>query len=397
MRLEFPAWYRAGIGILIAGLCGLLAVGIATAGMSSWQLSRNRLTAALFWEPGSPAALIKQADRFLLEGRRADAAATARRAVREAPMMAAPVRILALSTDDDVERSLLMRQAGKLSQRDIPSQVWLMEDAARRADAKAAAFHADMLLRRQGVNESAVFIRLMALLDTDAGRRAVADRLSLHPAWRGDFLRTAGRYGEPDQVGAMLLQLRARSGAFPDGELNRFFNRLFAEGRYAEARTYWLGLTDADSTSLVYDGQFDGRSGPPPLNWSIMKRRGGQGALGVKDGAPPGMLRLKYDGMSPPESLAIEFILLRPGAYRVEARLGPLDPDAAGRFHLRVDCLRGGLLVDAPLGQSGRLTQAEFTVEPACQAQKLTFWPIPGERRQDLAMLVDSLSIRPVR
>jgi hypothetical protein len=105
-------------------------------------------------------------------------------------------------------------------------------------------------------------------------------------------------------------------------------------GQYSRARAIWATVGGAGSRSagLIYDAAFDDPKAPPPFNWALTsstvglaERQHGQRLHAIFYGSEDGVL-------------ASELLLLPPGSYHLQFRLGPsaLHPDAVS-WSLRCD------------------------------------------------------------
>lgn len=347
--------------------------------------------------------LAEQAATEIAQGQRDEGAEHARTAVQLEPLNPAALRSLAASMNPLADRAKiheLMEQAARVSLRDTASHGFLMEDAFERGDYKRAVFHADMLLRRNAANQSVVFEVLSQILTDPNGREALADRLRFYPPWRSPFLREAGQYGPPDELGDLLRKLNASGSPVRDEDSKAFFGRLVAEGQFAKAQLYWrLLVAGASSSGDVYDGDFDGRPGPPPLNWQALEAGGGDAVWRTQDGGSPGILNLRHDGFTPASPLIRELVILSPGEYLLEAKAEASDFGSEGRFRVQIRCVSGhDALMSLPIALQVAhwdLARSQFSVpEVDCGAQWLEFLPVAGELRQDLEANVDHVEIR---
>lgn len=396
-------WKRLVLPVLVTGLCGWLAYGAIATGMAGFHENRGDGDQALRWRPTSPAALALKAERLtgVQDYEAADAAA--RQALGRSSLRADALRTLALSASARGradEALTMMNRAGRLNPRDDQTQGWLFERAMARGDYRRAVLHADALMRRSPQTQAPLSSALTALLGYGEARTVLVERLSVDPPWRGPFLSVAARKGADADVAALFQALKRTPAPVMDAEAAAFFSRLVAEARYRQAKRYFDAIVSASDqvAALVYDGEFAGRPGPPPLNWQATPGSGGSARWTMDDGAPLGSLRVSHDGFSSSGALVGQLILLTPGFYQVSARARIDDPVAAGRFNLQITCASGSRLVSMSLrGAPGSWasSQAGFTVPPeACEAQWLLITPVTGDRREIAEMSIDDIVVR---
>lgn len=397
------SWKRLLLPVSITGLSLWLAYGVIATGMAGYHERNGDGGRALRWREASPAALALEAERLMGRGDRAAAETKARQALEQSGLRVDALRLLALAASAggrEDEALALMSRAGRLNPRDGDAQGWLFERALARGDYRRAVSHADILMRRSLQTRAPLSSTLVALLGDREARAALVERLSIDPPWRGTFLSIATRKGADAGVAALFLTLKRTRSPVTDEEAAAFFVRMMAEKKYRQAKGYFdafVGRQGRQAT-LVYDGGFSGRPGPPPLNWQALSVQGGKARLRSADGAPLGSLHVSHDGFSSSDPLVRQLILLSPGAYWVGSRIWIDDPVASGRFKLQIACLAGPRLVSMTLrGAPGSWvgSQSEFTVpSETCDAQLLLITPVTGDRREIVDMAIDDIVVQ---
>lgn len=380
-----------------------LSWGILTTGLAGRFESMGQGDRALQWRARSPVALTQAALASERKGDYPAAAATARRAISQAPLEAGPMQILASATDALGHRrdaEVLMRQTVKLSLRDAQAQAWLLNQAMARQNYEAASLHADVLLRRSDEAVGSMTWLLMQIANSPEGRSALARRLSEDPPWRNRFLLTAARNGSVADMGALFGALAKTDQPPTDDELSPFFLRLASMGRYEDARRYWAAVARGRPVSLsqIFDGGFEGLGAPAPFNWQILRVAGGDAALLGPDKSPLGYARLRHDGFSSSSVMMRQLLFLPAGRYTLRATVQVDEPDASGRFRMELACFIGGRLGRLPLeGDVGKATVSSiaFEVPEGCGAQWLVLWPTSVDRRDPVEMRIDDVEIRP--
>jgi hypothetical protein len=297
--------------------------------------------AALAWRPAQSTALAilaaKQFDDAKSAADLAGAEALARRSLALQPLQSPAVRVLGLAAalNNQAPRTdPLFSLAERISKRDGPAQLWLLDRALRAADYPAVVSHADALLR---VNPDERPFLIPALIEASAGSRAVAplaDHLSARPDWRPQFLTRFGAESTDPKTPFLVFQgLKRGPAPATDDEIAPYFARLVAAGLYQDAYRRWSSLyapNRASSVGQPYDGAFVGLPGPPPFNWILAD---GEAELGGQDDAPSHRgLHVTYDASSA-HAPARQLVVLSPGDYELSGDVlfdTPPDPDQIG-------------------------------------------------------------------
>jgi hypothetical protein len=366
--------------LALALTLSLLCVGLIVACLIHALASHEAFddpAAALRWNPSQPDALSALATQLWENAAtprdHAEAVAYARRALRAAPLDTQALRVLALEAEnqaDDARPVRLMTLAGRRSQRDTLTQLWLYAHAMLGHDPVAASLDADALLRGEPELAGLLFPSIEATLDQPAARSAYVARLAGRPDWRRPFLADLAAGADAGAARAVYAQLAATRAPPTDDELGYLLARLIADGDYRGARALWRRPGPA-----LYDGDFTGLGGPPPFNWRLTDN---QGAIGDLARTPEGATALHVQ--SPAVStvtLAEQLLVLPPGTYRVSGEVLVEAGPPTGAFSWGVTCLpRGDRLGADVAGTADAATWRPFSITlnvPAqgCEAQWL--------------------------
>lgn len=395
-------WRGFALSGIATGLCLWLAYGAITVGLAGYHEMNGRGDRALRWRPDSPTALALETERLIAVQDYEAADKAARAALARTSLEAGALRSLALSASARGradEAQALMERAVRVNPRDISAQAWLFDRAMARGDFRNAVLHADILMRRSPQARVALSTRLALGLANEGVRTTLANRLSLDPPWRNAFIAVASRRGRDSDVAALFGALNRAGSPVQDEEAAAFFSRLIAEGKYRQAKDYFDRLVSRNGeATFVYDGNFEGRPGPAPLNWTAWSTLGGSARWRSSDDTPLGSLQVSHDGFSSSSALAGQLILVPPGRYALSARARIEDPIADGRFRLQIVCAGGPQLVAMTLAGapgSWKPSKVEFTVPPeGCAAQWLQVIPVTGDRREIADMSIDDIAVR---
>ncbi|HEX4199635.1 MAG TPA: hypothetical protein VHZ26_19520 [Caulobacteraceae bacterium] len=401
--------------LVAGGLLAVLAIGLGWGCVS--QLMADGLVdaspaAVLHWRPNDPDALAAEADARLRAARTSadieQAAGLARRALVEAPLAAAPLRILGFSAQRQGrprEAQALMAAAGARSHRDLLTQAWLFDDALSRDDYPAAFDRADAMLRLDDGMDTTLY---PLIIDAASDPRAVPPlvwRLAAKPLWRPDFLRALAAGGDPDLTLRVLGQLKQTSAPPTDEEAGFLVGRLIHDGAYARAYQAWASLLPAKAPLRpggLYDGDFAPAPGATPFNWRLNPNSRVVAERSSPPSGPPTGLYVRFTPTITDE-LASETLLLAPGAYRLTGQVMFETPAEAGQFRLALLCAdgTGQPMLDAGLGGdpgAWRAISLPFDVAPSgCAAQRLQIVGRAGDSFDPVGAWFTGLAVQPSR
>ena len=150
------------------------------------------------------------------------------------------------------------RVAGGLGWRNIPTQLYWLEEARATKDVTAAAQRTDALLRMNTDNQ-AVEDTLVNLADTPVGQAALVDLLHQSPPWEDHFvIGTGDLTGNQLAVRLAVLEKAASSGAHFDCEsVAAAVRQLIHQKDYEHAKGLWQVTCGNRDGSLIFDGDFE--------------------------------------------------------------------------------------------------------------------------------------------
>ena len=200
---------------------------------------------------------------------------------------------------------------------------------------------------------------------------------------------------------ALALGLAANGHPATNAELSGLFNGLVQTHRYGAADFLWRRLSvGGKARGQPFDGDFDGLASPEPFGWLVSSGSGATVEMAA-DTSRPGerALRVAYDGYSTPK-LIQTFMALPPGAYRLGGLSRNEQVEGADRLGWTVSCADDGqVLVEAkgaptsPVGVWQGFTATFEVPASGCQGQWLRLMAYPCERRTDIAIWYDKLSV----
>lgn len=297
------------------------------------------------------------------------------------------------------ERSF--QYAARLSRRDVPTQLWLLERNVQRNDIGGALAHFDTILRTSPTMGATLF----PILASASAEPAIAVELNRllrsRPNWRGDFLSAllAGQY-DPTALYAVTRGLLTPADPRERDQLSLLLDRLVQREAFDLAwRTYVAALPERENGgSALWNGDFAREPSIGPFDWSFP-----EDAALAPERRPLGSggfaLYLPAGATSDVEA-ARQLVRLSPGRYAVGARVGNVSGGPAVRPILVVRCARAPrpelARADFPIApEGGRSLTASFAVSPACPYQWISIW-VRGSFDQQLSETpwISSIRIR---
>jgi len=376
----------AAVLFAMAGCWLVITVGAAAI------LRSGQPDLALRFAPWDARALGRAAERELASGTPdraafARAAVLARRALRWDPTIVPAWRMLGLNEAAKGRGTLATRLfavSEKLSRRDLPTQLWLIEEAVGRGDVAGALHHYDVALRTNPKAHD----RLMPILVTAAGdpntAPALGRLLATRPFWSGNFyyrLATAPAETAPDPANVARVIALARRGGPPTNPemLGQLIGTMIDRGAYRPALSLHAALSGRKPVSIkaLFNGDFEALNAHPPMDWAVAGDVG-LGAEVRSDVGGRGNSLVAYASGDQNGVAARQITVLPPGNYALQYVAGRTERSAPSRLQWQLVCAvttaSGALLLDQPidLAPGKRPYSAAFRVPSECPAQWLS-------------------------
>lgn len=334
---------------------------------------------ALALNPDQPEALVRVAQRALLDHRWDAAGTAAQRALHRQPLEGRAIRILgavAESSGDRVRALALMKLAAITTPRDVIAQFWLAINALADSDTDGALQRLDRLLRFEPQLQNDAFPILGTIATNPVGAQAIARYLASNPPWRPDFMRALLQEASvAADISRLFRAIELHHGQISESEMTQFTTRLLAQRDWPRLRR-WIKRMAGDDVALVHDGAFDGRGRGPFLGWSLDKIPGADVLIGTYAEGQSG-LRLVFHDRRVPFQHVSQWLLLPPGSYRLSGRVRLIKLATALGLSWTLSCADNSSNV---IGKSERMLgtsdwrpfEFAFEVPPAdCGAQLL--------------------------
>jgi hypothetical protein len=397
---------RLLLGGLFAVCFGWLSVAVSGASLLRSQFPE----AALKLQPWDARASAAAAEQILTatQGRVTPEAARragdlARQALARDPTVVEAWRTLAIISTRPGQAEALFHFASSLSRRDVPTQLWLIEDAVRRNDIPGALSHYDAALRSSLSSQQ---ILIPILINATGERNIVpplAALLRTQPPWRKAFLDglVAGA-PNPDNLVQLLAMLGRPASPEEQQLMGRAFDHLVEQNAFGPAlRLYGMLAGRAPADQLLRNGSFDHPNVYPPLDWQLAD--GSNINVEQRPGQGPGEGQSLYVHASTDArgQAARQLIFLAPGSYALSALSGRTDLPGPEGLSWQISCASApnSQLLDqpaVPAGPAARTIRGEFRVPPSgCAAQWLTLQIVAGDQPGGTEAWVASVRIEP--
>lgn len=387
-------WRKVAAALVLLLVWGVAAREIAFINLSLQRARVGEGAAAAEMRPGSGHAAVATAFGHYRAGRFDEAATSARVAVLDTPLNAAGLRILgqALNRERPGGGNAALLLAGRLGWRDVPTQLWLLQQATMVGELEVAGQRAEAVIRTQ-TNAGPAFTLFRALSIVPEGRAVVTRSLAARPIWRGNFFEV-----EPalpaQQLNAMvgLIDSLARTPApVSFSEARSTIEALFAQGRFGEAASIHQRVSGRRSAVLPLDnGGFElgvpyaRADGANPFGWRLTQL--GTSTATVE--APPeesgNRVLVGYaDGQSL-HGVMERMLMLPPGRYVLTFRMRSSDEGAERALGLQLFCptVQNSpelMQIDrSPLPIDTWINRTQIATIPSnCPVQRLALLPLP--------------------
>jgi len=314
--------------------------------------------------------------------RRGPAAAIgyARRAVASDPISAQAVSTLGqaqLYSNHTAEAHEAFRVSGQLGWRDAMTQIYWLDQALQDENYKVAAERLDALLR-QGLTDENRDRFLAAVAASDAGRRALAERLKLAPPWARTMVTTVSDLPADQVLQRVDLMRRIGRGVWDCAASEGITQRLISLDLISEAQSVW-NLNCETRGALVYDGGFDHIDTlrkSSAFDWQLSNS--GDAEITIVGDHDRRSLALEVTGTI---SLPIvqQMVVLRPGRYKITWRTPDTTPPQARALQVSLACSAdlSKALVGQPVAGKVDAWRVEFSIDDQCKIRQLIFWLAP--------------------
>lgn len=368
-------------------------------------------TSAITAEANEPTALAMLADALFAKaassksdrGNFDEAASLARKSLRHQALNPKAMRIL-IFADPHKQSKPHMRSmanlASQLSQRELGTHVWLIEDYVLREDITGALKHYDLALSTSVEGRKALMPILIAAVDDARIRTALVPYIQRRRPWVYDFFSSA-LSGKLQYLS--LAKLVEEAGGWPkdksfEGWADVLMAQLVANGEIDVAkRQFFLRanadprlLTSADLSSLSFSKR------QQPFAWQALgSSSAGLNFIGNHQGGEAISI---FAAANERMLVGRKLLMLTNGKYVLDFRIGDVLMDDSGSFRVILTCLYKAnsfpiLVRNFDRLRSGAKLHAEFQIPTGCDAQNLDLEIAGGQSQQGSEMIIKSISV----
>ncbi len=393
--------------ISIIVLSGLVLLWLSFALTTSLVLGRHQSAYALrLWPTGAEAAARRSGDLLASPApKQADIAAARQLAVTalgKEPANAAAARDLGLvySLQGKAnEAASAFAYSERMSRRDLPTQLWLIEARVQAGDVAGALTHYDRAMRTSLETREMLLPTLVGAVQDPVVAASLKKIVAARPNWWVRFTDVlVGQSQGAAAIGNIVPALHL-DPAVPDQarQLSVGLRHMVDLGAIPQAYTLYRQVRRfPGSVPLLRGGDFEAVGQLAPFEWLLTDGEERQGVREARDGAQ-GRFALSLYGDSAGE-VARQLMILPPGKYRLSGEAGSVSTTAPQPSIAIVCAKDAAVLANVALPHGTRGTFARtFQVSAQCPAQYV-FISIAGSLdRQAEAPWIDSLDVRPDR
>lgn len=385
--LRSVLWAAAGILLL----CGALTSAV-------WGVFENRRPdLAVRWLGGSAQAKAQLALKLIPTGSGAWTLAQQRAGEAFARDPLNVTSLVALGTlasiqkDDDAARSIF-RHSERLSRRNLPTQLWLIEDAVSGGDIRLALVHYDRAMRTSLRSRELLIPVLAAASSHPEVASQVVPYLRARASWWAEYLN---RLIFTAPVPATMPAIVAAANLRTDGSEERpllaaAVAHLVNLGRIDAA----FGLYRPRGAQQLRNGGFERENILPPLDWKVRDTELDYGAA-VRPAPSGGQALFIMAGTDMGGPVAEQILRLAPGRYRLSTRAGDISKRESERPVIKVACLGGVGLIDRSVPAATRATFMIEVPQQGCAAQRLVVESRPRPDTGSPEAWLDDVSVLP--
>lgn len=367
---------------------GALALGIAAlafvVGQSSlaMALADKDPARAATLDPGNAVALSNLAlAQLTAEGVDAERleqvgamATTAILADPSLPLAAVGAGLARSQRDGEDSMVSAFRYADALSRRELPTNIWFIEEATARGDIGDAMAYYDTAMRTSRNSKTLLFPRLVDSIDDPRYIAPLADTLARNPAWRTDFVQHAAQNAEDlDALGSLLVALERQGSPAAPMAKSTALNRFVAADDLAGAWRVYSALNPEAARQPLRNGEFAVETDPAtPFDWNFLQQSGVIAEPRENERGANFFFSAPMDWAGP---VASQTLRLPPGRYRLIGSAYDLQLNEEERPYLALSCMRSleEQRFDLPRSdEDGRAFTWQFSIPTSCAFQSLS-------------------------
>ena len=394
--LPLGLWLWLG-GFTLGG--AVLAYAAFANAYGSVTQSRNPL-AALRFNKSNAVALAVHADRLVMGSPsavtedRGEIADLAGRSLDDQAINPRALRVLAFTEEaagNKAKARKLILLSDRLSRRDLPTQLWLIEDSAAQGDVPATLARYDVALRTDDSAGPVLYPILAGAIDDPAISAGLAKYVKQRADWLPEFADYVA-HQQTDNLPA-FAEILIRTGRLNSASLESAILAQLAEmGSFDVVRRYYATLSGA-SGAVLTSTDFDAAHIDPrfaPVTWRV--QTGGDSSVGL-EASRGGKFRFHVStSANAREEVLRKLLLLAPGRYQFTARQTKTSSSEGSSAVWTLTCADGPLR-STKLFETGD-TGTEVEIPASCKAQYLGLTVNGGTDSTGTELMVDEVRLR---
>ncbi len=332
-----------------------------------------------------------------LQGKdRSSGGVLAQRALRQDATAASAVTALGMLADeekDTLRARRLFAYGQLLTRRDLPAQLWAIEDSVARGDVAETLRHYDIALRTSKQASEILFPILVEAIGDDSVRSRLTTTLTAGPPWASLFIEYAAANGaNPTATASLFRNLELRKPIVSNIAKELLIARLVAKDLFEDAWSYYAFLHANAHRYTSRDPTFAAAlSNPTLFDWQSV----------AADGLSASMERNSLDVSA---STSIGGIMVRqvqmlpPGEYRLSGHSVGIDQSEAALPYWVLTCQdgreAGRVVVPNSLSAKGSFS-GSMTVPMNCPMQTLALMARSSDAMSALSGQFDRVHLAP--
>lgn len=261
-----------------------------------------------------------------------------------------------------------------LSRRDLPTQLYFIENAVAAGDVTEALRHYDTAFRVSESIRSTLYPILESAVADAPVRTALARTLASKPLWAEGFMEDiVGRGPDFPAAAQLFVDVRRLNGAIPPDTEAALLSNLISRRDVISAWRYYVSTRPAAAHVIVRNQTFDPRRvGNTPFDWQISSANGVIADLDTDDRG--GVL----DYRLPPTVAAVvvqQMIVAPAGRYRLGSVVEAVSQSLGSGPYWDLKCSDGRSIGRLEIGgpiSNRRKFSADLNIPPDCNAQILS-------------------------
>lgn len=326
--------------------------------------------------------------------------ALARLALQQDPVAVVAVTTLGLNAQvkgNTASARRLFAYAGRLSRRELQTQLWAIEDGVGRSDVPTILYNYDIALRTSQNASEILFPILASALGDPEIRGALVKTMIGRPVWGPSFINFASANASSEAATSFFRRLSRVGLPITDEPRARLVASMIKQGNVSEAWAYYATFRRGANRRSSRDPKFAAdTASPTPFDWVPANDDGittsiqRNGSLGVFDFAAPSSVG---------GALLRQVQMLLPGEYTLVGHSMAIDQEPNARPYWSLTCNDGRELgrFEVPNSAQGNgRFNGRFLVPSNCAVQTLMLVARPVDSVNGLSGQIDHVMIAPI-